>query len=73
MIIRLFHTMIKMFLKKNTENGKVLIISLHKLGDTIFTLPSIKLLNEKYSTERIKILCFPESKTIYKKSWKMRL
>ncbi len=67
MIINFFHTLIKMFLNKKPEKGKILIVSLHKLGDTIFTIPAIKLLNEKHSAANVIILCFPSSKTIYKR------
>ncbi|NOG98217.1 MAG: glycosyltransferase family 9 protein [Ignavibacteriae bacterium] len=55
-------------MKKKTVSGKVLVISLHKLGDTIFTIPAIKLLNKKHSAKNVKILCYPESKTIYKRA-----
>lgn len=48
---------------KNHTN-KILIISIHKLGDTVLTLPALSLFN-KYFTQEISILCFNDAKTIY--------
>ena len=47
---------------KKTNN--VLIISLHKIGDTVLTVPTVKLLR-KYFNNKIYILCFETSKEIY--------
>lgn len=51
--------------KRNLPDGLTLIIALHKLGDTVFTLPAIKAVIEKSKTKFI-ILCFEESETLYK-------
>ena len=68
MIIRLIHNLLKLFLFRDKNNkSEILILSLHKLGDTIFTIPSIKLINSIYGTEKVKILCYPHSEVIYKK------
>lgn len=47
----------------NSEN--LIIISLHKLGDTIFTIPAIREV-QKHFKEKITIVCFSESIPIYK-------
>lgn len=47
------------------KNGEVLIIALHKLGDTVFTIPTISILN-KYFEKRITIVCFRESLPIFR-------
>ena len=47
----------------NSEN--LIIISLHRLGDTIFTIPAIREV-QKHFTEKITIVCFSESIPIYK-------
>lgn len=46
-------------------NGNILIISLHRLGDTIFTIPAIREV-QKHFRNKIIIVCFPESIPIYK-------
>lgn len=47
----------------NSEN--LIIISLHRLGDTIFTIPAISEV-QKHFKEKITIVCFSESIPIYK-------
>ncbi|MCZ7616286.1 MAG: hypothetical protein M5T52_22705 [Ignavibacteriaceae bacterium] len=54
---------------KNREfnsGGKTLIISIHKIGDTVFTIPSIKALIKNHQN-MIVIVCFPHSEVIYKR------
>lgn len=46
------------------NHDRILIISLHKLGDTVFTVPAIKAVKIKYGG-RITVVCFEESKQIY--------
>lgn len=46
-------------------NGKIVIIALHKLGDTIFSIPAVKEIRKKYGKEII-IVCYPESVPIFK-------
>jgi hypothetical protein len=49
-------------------DGKmVAIISIHKLGDTVFTIPAIEEILKFYNDKNIVIICFPESRAIYKK------
>ena len=52
------------FTKKRADNKKILIITLHKLGDTVFTIPAIKALKKEFDTEII-IVCFDDSRKIY--------
>ena len=47
-----------------SKEPNLAVISFHKLGDTVFTIPSIKLLIKKYGNNII-IFCYPESKSIY--------
>jgi len=51
------------------ENSNLLIISLHRLGDTIFTIPAIKEVQKHYK-KKIIIACYPESVPIYKLAFK---
>ncbi len=50
--------------KRQIRSGNVVIIALHKLGDTVFTIPSIIEL-QKQIQKRIIIVCFPDSVPIY--------
>jgi len=47
------------------DDGPLVIISLHRLGDTIFTIPTIREIQKNFK-EKITIICFPESVPIYK-------
>ncbi len=51
------------FYKKNPGN-KIVIISIHRIGDTVVTIPAIKKLCELTSKD-IVILCYRDSKKIY--------
>jgi len=65
MFIDLFLLINRLFISKNKKapsNG-TLIISLHKLGDTIFTIPTIWHIQKEH--KKITILCFEDSKEIY--------
>jgi ADP-heptose:LPS heptosyltransferase len=42
-----------------------MIVSLHRLGDTVFTIPAVREI-QKYFGEKINIVCFPGSVPIYK-------
>jgi len=46
-------------------NGNVLIISLHRLGDTIFTIPAIRKI-QKHFNKKIIIACYAESVPLYR-------
>lgn len=45
-------------------DGYVIVIALHKLGDTVFTLPAVKQIQKRFLKKTI-IICFPESIPIY--------
>ncbi|MBW7843566.1 MAG: glycosyltransferase family 9 protein [Ignavibacterium sp.] len=59
-------SLIRFISRRNSKiTGKVLIISLHKLGDTVFTIPALKaLLIDKNIS--FTIVCFSHSEIIYK-------
>lgn len=50
--------------RRNISDGVTLVIALHKLGDTVFTIPAISALIQN-SLDKLIILCFEESKPIY--------
>lgn len=51
---------------KVKQNDRIIIISLHRLGDTVFTIPSIKAFLKSQSSPVI-IVCFQYSEAIYRK------
>ena len=65
--LNLFFLFTRKLIKPLTENtGNVVIIALHKLGDTVFTIPAIRELQKKFQNSNITILCYPEVISIYK-------
>ena len=64
-IISFSITLIKLFLRQQTYDSKrLVIICLHRLGDTVFCIPVIKGIYDCYKDYKIFILCYPESKSI---------
>jgi ADP-heptose:LPS heptosyltransferase len=61
----LFFAIRKLIFFKNNSD-RVIIISLHRLGDTVFTIPAVKEIFKKYKNAKKVILCYHESKEIYK-------
>lgn len=62
----LFFITIRLVLKPfKYQSNRIAVLSLHRLGDTIFTLPAVRALHKKYG-ERVVMLCFPESVPLYK-------
>lgn len=54
----------KLFLPK-INSQEILIISLQKIGDTVFAIPTIKYLYKKYEN-RITVLCYSENEVLLK-------
>ncbi len=48
------------------KDGNIVVISLHRLGDTVFTIPTIKEIKKYYLDKKIIIVCYPEVASIYK-------
>ena len=67
----LFFKLIRI-LKKNRkwDNGVIAIISLHKLGDTVFTIPALAELIKRNRNKKFYIICFEDSKIIYQQAVK---
>jgi len=47
------------------KDGSVVIISLHRLGDSVFTIEAIKGIQKHYKNKEIIIFCYSESVPIY--------
>ncbi|MGE5363702.1 MAG: glycosyltransferase family 9 protein [Bacteroidota bacterium] len=51
----------------NQSHTNVVVISLHRLGDTVFTIPAMKLLAAEFG-DRLRVVCFKSSAAIYAKA-----
>lgn len=60
----------RIFSNKNKCAQTIAIISLHRLGDTVFTIPAIKEIFNHYTDYKIFIFCFTASKTIFEIEFK---
>jgi heptosyltransferase-2 len=49
---------------RKKSKGNVVIVSLHKLGDTIFTIPAIKKIIASFSEQNVYVVTFPDSKEL---------
>ncbi len=54
----------RIFFCSKRKGGAAVILSLHKLGDSVFTLHTIKIL-QKFYDSKIYLVCFPETKPIF--------
>jgi len=65
----LFFSTVRLLMKKSRPiNENITIISLHRLGDTVFTIPALLEIQKHYQTKSLNIVCFPEAEHIYKLS-----
>ncbi|GAB4295019.1 MAG: hypothetical protein Kow0098_16990 [Ignavibacteriaceae bacterium] len=60
----------KFYSSGTNENKGVVIIALHRLGDTVFCMPAIRQIIREYSDEKITIVCFPETRPILELEFK---
>ena len=49
--------------KNKNDVSNIVIISLHRLGDTVFTIPAVKQIFYHFKNKNIFILTFAENKT----------
>lgn len=47
-----------------TKKDNIVIVAIHKIGDSVFTFKAIKLIKNKYQKD-VLIVCLPDSKPIY--------
>jgi ADP-heptose:LPS heptosyltransferase len=47
-----------------TDRRNIVVISFHKIGDSVFTIPAIKALHDNFG-ENLFVVCFEENKRIY--------
>jgi heptosyltransferase-2 len=48
------------------NSGNVIVIALHKLGDSVFTIPAIRKIENHFSNRAIKIICYTNTQSVYK-------
>lgn len=64
-ILMIFFLIVRRILRHNKiEVGNLIVISLHKIGDSIFTIPAIKAL-QKYFNRPIIVICYAEVASIF--------
>ena len=64
-IFLLFFSLLRTICKAFSNiDGSISVVSLHRLGDTVFTIPAIREIQKHYR-RKICIICFPESVPIY--------
>jgi ADP-heptose:LPS heptosyltransferase len=54
-------------LTPNRKTGNNIILSFHRLGDSVFTIPALMGLFNRYATKDFILFCFPETRVIYEK------
>ena len=57
--------------KYNHERANVVIISLHKLGDTVFTFPAVGEIIRRNEGKKIIIICYENSRALYEKYFRV--
>ena len=66
LLIQSFFYVVRKIVKlRSIKEGQIVVISLLKLGDTVFTIPAIREIQKHYKKE-IRIICFPEVIPIYR-------
>lgn len=67
LILNLFGKFARMIYSKNSDAAEnVAIISLHKIGDSVFTIPAIKAITDSYDSQKIFLIAYTETKIIFK-------
>lgn len=61
----LFYLVRMLSRSRNKEGKSVVIVSLHRLGDTVFTIPAVKEIIKHYDND-VYIVCYEDSAIIYK-------
>lgn len=65
-LFKLFFKILRsIFRSHNSKSDKTLIILLHKIGDTVFTIPALLIIRKQIS-DQIIVLCYQYSEHIYK-------
>lgn len=55
----------RIFIRKQQDSDIVIILALHRLGDSVFTIPAIREI-VKYHGKDVTLICFTECEIIYK-------
>lgn len=72
-LISTFIRIIRWIYTNPKNNSKILtIINLHRLGDTVFTIPAMKAIAEHYTNYRMIVVCYVETSPILKLLFKDR-
>ncbi|MGE5811846.1 MAG: glycosyltransferase family 9 protein, partial [Ignavibacteria bacterium] len=58
-------SLLRRLLKRKSNKGNIAVLSFKFLGDTVFTIPAVELIQKSYPDYKLTIFCYPESKAIY--------
>jgi len=47
------------------RSGNVVVIALHRLGDSVFTIPAIQKIENQFPSKPVKIICYPHNAKVY--------
>ncbi len=61
---------VRFVFKQKTVDKTLIVISLHKLGDSVFTIPAVKAIIQHYKNYKIYLVCFHSGKIIYNSYFK---
>lgn len=53
------------FYPKNSDKENIVVIALHRLGDSVFTIPALRNI-VNYHGDKIYLICFPETEPIFR-------
>jgi len=59
-----FCKFLRLFFAREKKTGVITIINLHRLGDTVFTIPAIEQIYKYYKNFRIFIFCYEDTRDI---------
>lgn len=58
-------SLLRRLLKRKSNKGNIAVLSFKFLGDTVFTIPAVELIQKSYPDYKLTIFCYRESKAIY--------
>ncbi len=56
----------KLYRGKNQQSKAIAVLSFHRIGDTVFTIPAVEQIINNYPEFEVYIFTYPETKSIYK-------
>ena len=65
-----FFYIVRFIIRPFRERSRnVVVIVLHRLGDSVFTIPAIRIIEKQFPTKPVKIICYPHNAPLYQISF----